>query len=62
MAACERHGVVPGIHASGALTSLRREQGFRMITIGSDLLALRAGFDAELAAAAGEGGGGTDLY
>jgi 4-hydroxy-2-oxoheptanedioate aldolase len=62
VAACRRHGVVPGIHASGALTPLRREQGFRMITVGSDLLALRAGFDAELAAAAGEGGGGTDLY
>ena len=52
--ACRRHGVVPGIHATGALTPRRREQGFRMITVTGDALAIRAGFASELAAAAGD--------
>ena len=34
----KRHGVVPGVHASGPLTPVRREQGFRMITVTSDQL------------------------
>lgn len=55
VAGCRRHGVVPGMHATGALVERRREQGFRMITVTSDALAMRAGFAAELAAA--EGGG-----
>jgi len=49
--ACGRHGVVPGIHSSGALTPLRRRQGFRMITVTSDALATRVGYASELAAA-----------
>lgn len=48
---CTRHGVVPGIHSTGALTPLRRSQGFRMITVTSDTLAVRAGFASEFAAA-----------
>lgn len=52
---CRRHGVVPGMHATGPLVERRREQGFRMITVTSDALAMRAGFAAELAAAAGGG-------
>ena len=51
VAGCRRHGVVPGIHSSGSLTPLRRQQGFRMITVASDALALRAGYQHELAAA-----------
>jgi 4-hydroxy-2-oxoheptanedioate aldolase len=51
VAACHRHGIVPGIHASGALAARRREQGFRMITIASDMLAVRDGMAAELQAA-----------
>ena len=51
---CRRHGVVPGIHSTGALTPKRREQGFRMITVTSDALAMRMGYAAELAAARGE--------
>jgi 4-hydroxy-2-oxoheptanedioate aldolase len=51
--ACHRHGVVPGIHATGPLTQRRRQQGFRMITVTSDALAIRAGFASELAAAKG---------
>ena len=57
VAACHRHGVVPGIHATGALTPKRREQGFRMITVTSDALAMRAGVQSELAAAHGETAG-----
>jgi 4-hydroxy-2-oxoheptanedioate aldolase len=59
VAACQRHGVVPGIHASGSLTPVRREQGFRMITVTSDALAIRAGYTSELAAARGEGADAT---
>jgi 4-hydroxy-2-oxoheptanedioate aldolase len=51
---CRRHDVVPGIHSTGALTPLRRQQGFRMITVTSDGLALRAGYESELAAARGD--------
>lgn len=51
VAACRRHGVVPGIHATGPLTPRRRQQGFQMITVTSDALAMRAGFNSELAAA-----------
>jgi 4-hydroxy-2-oxoheptanedioate aldolase len=53
VAACGRHGVTPGIHSTGALTQRRREQGFRMITVASDALALRAGYASELAATLG---------
>lgn len=65
--ACRRHGVVPGIHSTGALTPLRRQQGFRMITVTSDGLALRAGYASELAATHGDqagadGGGSGALY
>jgi 4-hydroxy-2-oxoheptanedioate aldolase len=49
--ACRRHGVVPGIHASGALAKRRREQGFLMITVASDAVAMRAGLAGELAQA-----------
>jgi 4-hydroxy-2-oxoheptanedioate aldolase len=49
--ACRRHDVVPGIHASGPMVPTRRQQGFRMITVTSDALAMRSGYEAELAAA-----------
>ena len=49
--ACARHGVVPGIHATGALTPRRIEQGYRMITVAGDLLNLRSALAAELATA-----------
>jgi 4-hydroxy-2-oxoheptanedioate aldolase len=54
VAACERAGVVAGIHATGALAPRRREQGFRMITVASDVLAVRAGLESELKRAHGE--------
>ena len=53
VAACQRHGVVPGIHACGPLTPFRRDQGFRMITVTSDQLAIRVGYTSELAVARG---------
>jgi 4-hydroxy-2-oxoheptanedioate aldolase len=58
--ACGRHGVVPGIHASGALTGKRLDQGFRMITVANDMLALRSGLIAELEAARKANADGTD--
>ncbi|MFV0309275.1 MAG: HpcH/HpaI aldolase family protein [Desertimonas sp.] len=51
VAACARHGVVPGIHSSGGLTPRRLEQGFRMITVTADAVAMRLGLSAELEAA-----------
>lgn len=64
VAACGRHGVVPGIHASGALAERRRDQGFRMITVASDALALRSGLATELdlARGAGSSGGSDSIY
>jgi 4-hydroxy-2-oxoheptanedioate aldolase len=64
VAACQRHDVVPGIHATGPLTPRRREQGFRMITVTSDALAIRAGYASELAAARGDSNeaGSSKLY
>jgi 4-hydroxy-2-oxoheptanedioate aldolase len=43
VAACERHGVVAGIHANPDIASKRLAQGFRMVTVTSDLQALAAG-------------------
>lgn len=51
VAACRRHGVVPGIHATGSLAPRRLEQGFRMVTVTSDTVALWLGLSAELARA-----------
>ena len=58
--ACERAGVVAGIHATGALAPRRRNGGFRMITVASDGVALRSGLSAELAAARSGDGGSDD--
>lgn len=54
VAACQRHGVVPGIHSTGALAPRRREQGFRMVTVTSDQLAMNIGLKSELATARGD--------
>ena len=64
VAACQDAGVVPGIHASGALAASRRRTGFRMITVATDVPALRRGLAAELAAAEHDGGpdGGGSVY
>jgi 4-hydroxy-2-oxoheptanedioate aldolase len=39
--ACERHGVMPGIHANAALAPRRLDQGFRMVSVAEDLGGMR---------------------
>jgi 4-hydroxy-2-oxoheptanedioate aldolase len=39
VAACQRHGVVPGIHANPAIAAKRHAQGFQMITVGYEIFA-----------------------
>jgi 4-hydroxy-2-oxoheptanedioate aldolase len=51
VAGCRRHGVVAGIHATGALTARRLEQGFTMVTVTADAVALRLGLAGEMAIA-----------
>ena len=60
VAACQNAGVVPGIHSSGTLTPLRLEQGFRMITVTADNVAMNVGVQVELARARGEGAEGSN--
>ena len=69
VAACQRHGVIPGIHANAALAAKRHAAGFRMITVGLDaspaIAALRADAASARAAidagpAAAQGGDGLD--
>ncbi len=43
VASCDRRGIVAGIHANPDIASKRLEQGFRMVTVTSDLQALEAG-------------------
>lgn len=64
VARCTAAGVVPGIHATGALTPRRLAAGFRMVTVTTDLVALRLGVAAELteARAEGDGGSGDGMY
>jgi 4-hydroxy-2-oxoheptanedioate aldolase len=49
VAACRRHGVVPGMHTVASLGERRLEQGFQMLTVSSDQLAMRAMMANELA-------------
>lgn len=50
--ACERHGIVAGIHCeSGDMAARREAQGFRMVTLVNDLALIRSGAAAQLAAA-----------
>lgn len=52
--ACDAAGVVAGIHCGdGAMASRRLAQGFRMVTVTTDLPLVRAGAAAELARATG---------
>ena len=57
VAACRNQGIVPGIHASASLAARRVEQGFRMITVSSDLMALQKGAAEDLAMARSAGSG-----
>ena len=57
--ACRRHGVVPGIHATAALAGKRHQQGFRMITVSMDSVAVVTGIKADHATARAAIGGST---
>lgn len=47
--ACERHGIIPGVHCvGGEMAERRRAQGFRMMTLVNDLMLVRSGGAAEL--------------
>lgn len=48
VAACGRHGVVPGIHSTPTLTPTRVEQGFRLVTVTADNAALTSTVTANL--------------
>jgi 4-hydroxy-2-oxoheptanedioate aldolase len=43
--ACNRAGVIPGIHSAVELVAKRRDQGFKMITVGNDLGHVIAGLN-----------------
>lgn len=62
---CQRHGVIPGIHANAALAAKRHAAGFRMITVGLDaspaIAALRADGASARAAVDGSADRGDDL-
>ena len=64
VAGCRRYGVVAGIHSTGSLTARRLEQGFAMVTVTSDIVALRLGLSDEMARARGDDGarGEAKLY
>lgn len=50
--ACDRQGIVAGMHCDGgAMAARRHQQGFRMITVGADGVFMRAQAARELAAA-----------
>ncbi len=56
VASCNRHGVTPGIHSISSLAAKRVGNGFRMITVSSDLQALSGGMRNDVKVA-NEGGG-----
>jgi len=62
VAACGRHGVAPGIHASAPLAAKRTSGGFRMVTITGDAGAMAAGAAADLRLARGGGDGAQPVY
>lgn len=54
LAACGRHGVVPGIHCGSVDTARRwRDRGFRMLNVTSDAVFMRTGASAVVKALAG---------
>lgn len=64
VAGCRKAGVVAGIHATGPLTRKRLETGFTMVTVTSDIVAMRLGLASELKAAtqSGSDGSGGEIY
>lgn len=58
--ACDRRGIVPGIHANPDIATKRLDQGFRMVTVTSDLQALADGLGRARAAGSSQIGSGPD--
>lgn len=54
LAACARHGIVPGIHADGTLAARWIERGFRLITVGYDQYSVLDGLGRALETGRGE--------
>ncbi len=48
VSACRNRGVVPGAHCVGGVAQRRAEQGFRLLTVSNDLVAMRQGMAADL--------------
>ena len=55
-----RRGVIAGIHTTPELAQLRRTQGFRMVTVCSDTVALAAGARQMYASGTADGDAGSD--
>lgn len=53
VAGCQRRGITPGIHSTPALVEKRLAQGFKMVTVTTDLEAMLAGAKAGLDKAKG---------
>ena len=53
LAACARHGVVPGIHANEELAAMWIERGFRLVTVGYDQFSVLDGLRGALDASRG---------
>lgn len=64
VAGCERHGVVPGIHSIAGLAAKRVGNGFRMITVSSDLQSATSGMrgDSRTARAGGTASSSAAIY
>jgi len=57
VASCAAHDVIAGVHSAAPLAAKRGEQGFRMITVSSDLGSVATGFAADLRASRDGTGG-----
>jgi 4-hydroxy-2-oxoheptanedioate aldolase len=53
VSACSKHGIVPGIHTTTQFVAKRVEQGFRMVTVSNDMIALRTQLSSDLSVAKG---------
>jgi 4-hydroxy-2-oxoheptanedioate aldolase len=48
VAACKKRGIIAGIHSTGTLAPERHRQGFRLMTVASDMTALAIGYKSEM--------------
>jgi 4-hydroxy-2-oxoheptanedioate aldolase len=61
-AACQRHGIVPGIHANASLAKKHADAGYRMITISTDVGAMSSQAAADLRSVRSGGDSGQPAY